>query len=360
MGRTADGAERRSRVGSATVRVPVVFRLCPSRDSKIVFSELVVYPDQPKPWDKETPLVAAGVPDWFDTWSQTVGLPLHKVEDPALLDAGNWRMPEKPGLLLLGRKAAGGGPAAICRFAAEHKINVLVLEADWFGVEKTAGAPGTPGRETALSPKQLTGPLADWQDQRWPLPPTFRRTALPWFAVANRQAWIASDEYPLPAGQDSNPSQNAYPLVEEIRSPQTGAQAWQVVLSYLPWQDQLGRCEVADGLFLRLLAATAKGAKDRRPLDGGWRLLYPAASEIKAGERPVLAAALKSAVGQLRRRHRRFCAAGRPGQAWPHSGLRPRSPRQDAAASGPHRAAGGPEDLGSPDRRGIAALGPWR
>jgi hypothetical protein len=67
-------------------------------------------------------------------------------------------------------------------------------------------------------------------------------------------------------------------------------------LSYLPWQDQLGRCEVADELFRRLLTETAKGAKDRRPLDGKWRLLYPPAQEIKAVERPVLAAALKSAA----------------------------------------------------------------
>ena len=52
---------------------------------------------------------------------------------------------------------------------------------------------------------------------------------------------------------------------------------------------------MADELFLRLLTETAKGAKDRPPLDGRWRLLYPAAKEIKADERPVLAAAMKSA-----------------------------------------------------------------
>ena len=141
----------------------------------------------------------------------------------------------------------------------------------------------------------MTGPLADWHDRHWPLPPAFRRTALPWFAVANRQAWIAGDDYPPPVGQVSNLSANEYPLVEEIDRPQTGAGSLHVVLSYLPWQDQLGRCETADELFVKLLTATAKGAKDRRPLDGRWRLLYPPAKEIKADERPVLAAALKSA-----------------------------------------------------------------
>jgi hypothetical protein len=67
------------------------------------------------------------------------------------------------------------------------------------------------------------------------------------------------------------------------------------VFSYLPWQRQLGRSEVADELFLRLLTETAKGANDRPPLDGRWALLYPSADEIKADRRPVLAAAMKSA-----------------------------------------------------------------
>jgi hypothetical protein len=52
---------------------------------------------------------------------------------------------------------------------------------------------------------------------------------------------------------------------------------------------------MADELLIRLLAETAKGAKDRPPLNGRWLPLYPAVKDIKAGERPVLAAALKSA-----------------------------------------------------------------
>ena len=99
------------------------------------------------------------------------------------------------------------------------------------------------------------------------------------FCVMNRQTWIAGPEHPL---------------VEEIRGPRKGMDAWHTAFSYLPWQEQLGRAEAADELFLRLLKETAKGAKDRPALDGRWCLLYPAAKEINVAERPVLAAAMKS------------------------------------------------------------------
>jgi hypothetical protein len=257
------------------VRVPVVFGLISVPDAKVIPGELVVYPDRPIPWDKDTQLVAAGIPDWFHTWSRAVGLPVQEFKTLEPLGADNGRLLEKPALLILGRRAAGAGPAVICRFAVEHKINVLVLEADWFGKE------GPANREIVVLPKHMTGALADWHGESWPLPPAFRRHSLPWFAVANRQAWIAGAEYPL---------------IEEIRSPQRGAELLRVVLSYLPWQGQLGRCEMADELFLRLLTETAKGVKNRRPLDDRFQLLYPPAEVIAAAERPVLAAALRWAV----------------------------------------------------------------
>ena len=276
------------------VRVPVVFRLMPTDDSKVVLGELVVYPNRPVPWDKDTQLVAVETPDWFDTWSEVVGLPIKKFKGLESLNVGNWRMLEKPALLILGRKAAESkkgdrsnlceapsgpfrpiGPVPFFRLAAEHKINVLVLETDWFRNNETIS------REIVLSPKHMTGALADLQTQNWSLPPTFCQRAV---RISNRQTWIAGPEYPL---------------VEEIRNPQGGTESLRMVWSYLPWQQQLGRTEMADELFLRLLTETAKGAKDRPPLNGRWRLLYPAAKDIKAGERPVLAAALKSAEADV-------------------------------------------------------------
>jgi hypothetical protein len=270
------------------VRVPVVFRLIPTHDSKVVLGELVVYPDRPIPWDKDTQLVAVGTPDWFDTWSKAVGLPIKKFKELESLNSGNWRMLEKPALLILGRKGdrsnlpeRPGGyfaqirPVSFFRLAAEHKINVLVLETDWFRGNETIS------REIVLSPKHMTGALADLQTQNWSLPPAFRQRAV---RISNRQTWIAGPEYPL---------------VEEIRSRQGGTESFRMVWSCLPWQQQLGRTEMADELFLRLLTETAKGAKDRPPLDGRWRLLYPTAKDIKAGECPVLAAALKSAEANV-------------------------------------------------------------
>lgn len=256
------------------VRVPVVFQVSPASDSKAVCSELVVYPSRLARWDKDTQLVAAGTPDWFDSWSDAVGLPIKNFKTLASLDAGNWRTLEKPALLILGRSAAGKNLAAVDRLAATHKVNVLVLEADWFGKEESSS------HGTIILPKQLTGALADWHSQNWPLPPTFRRYAMPWNVIANRKTWAAGAKYPL---------------AEEIRSRQKGGESLRLVLSYLPWQDQLGRCEVADELFIRLLTETAKGAKDRRPLDGRFYLIYPPAKDIKPSERPVLAAALKAA-----------------------------------------------------------------
>jgi len=257
------------------VRVPLVFRMMPTDGAKVVLkvvpTELVVYPDRPVRWDKDTQFVAMGTPDWFDTWSEAVGLPVRKLKDMKTLDAGNWRMLDKPAVLVLGGKAAGLGSVVACRLASEHKINVLVLETDWFGRN------GTVNRDIAILPKHTTGALADLQTQNWSLPPTFCQRAV---RVSNRQTWIAGLEHPL---------------VEEICSPQKGTESLRIVFSYLPWQQQLGRSEMADELFLRLLTETAKGAKDRPALDGRWVLLYPAAKEMKAGERPVLAAAMKSA-----------------------------------------------------------------
>ena len=104
------------------VRVPIVFRMIPLNGVKPVLGELVVYPDHPVPWDKDTQLVAVGAPDWFDTWSEAVGLPVRKFKKIESLDIGNRRMLEKPVLLIIGGKAAGNSPAAIHRLAAEHTI----------------------------------------------------------------------------------------------------------------------------------------------------------------------------------------------------------------------------------------------
>ena len=271
------------------VRVPVAFQVVsvnPADGSyrgmseataKLIHGELVVYPErwnerkERKDWGKHTQWVTAGTPVWFDTWAEVVGLPVKKFQEIKSLDAGHWRMLEKPGLLIVGSETPGNSPATVHRLSADYSINVLTLRTDWFHNNETTS------REIVLSPKHMTGALADLQTQNWPLPPAFWQRTV---RISNRQPWIAGPEHPL---------------VEEIRSPQKGGESLRTVFSYLPWQRQLGRKEMADELFLRLLTETAKGAKDRPPLDGRWLLLYPAVKDIKAGDRPVLAAALKSA-----------------------------------------------------------------
>ena len=180
--------------------------------------------------------------------------------------------------MILGRKAAGRNEAEIERIAVEHQTNVLVLEADWLDKsEKTETG-------VAIVPAHARGALTDLQTQVWPSPPIFRRQAIPWPVISNRLTWLDGP---------------TYPLVEEIYSRQKDAEALRIVLSYLPWQEQLGRCEIADELLLRVLAEAVNGASDRRTLDNRWCLLYPDSAKIKSDERPVLAAALNSAESDV-------------------------------------------------------------
>jgi hypothetical protein len=268
------------------VRAPTVFRAVRAGDDNSVLGEVVVYPDKWLPWEtdkqlaeyRKTQFVAAGVPDWLNAWFGAVGFPIEKLSGPEALEKGNWRMLEKPALLILGRKTAGRGPAEVGRQAIDHRANVLVIEADW--LDKST----TPVANIVLAPKRARDVLADLQAQEWPSPPTFRRQTVPWPVLWNRLTWIDGTEYPL---------------VEEVYSRQKGAESLRIVFNYLPWQEQLGRCEMADELLLRILAETAKGAEDRPPLQGRWCLLYPAIEKLKTEERPVLFAARRSAATKV-------------------------------------------------------------
>ena len=266
------------------VRAPMVFRPASLKDTaRVIPGELVVYPDRWLPWDtdkqllkyKETQFVAAGVSDWLDTWFGAVGFPIERLPGRESLDRGNWRMLEKPALLIVGRKTAGHGPAEIGCMAIDHRANVLVIEADW--LDKS----NTPATNIVVRPKGARGALADLRTQEWPSPLSFRQQTAPWPVLWNRLTWLDGAEYPL---------------LEEVYSRQKGAESLRIVFNYLPWQEQLGRCEMADELMLRILAETAKGANDRAALDRRWCLLYPAIEKIKIDERPVLFSALRLAA----------------------------------------------------------------
>jgi hypothetical protein len=264
-----------------SVRSPVVFRLVFVGAKGAVVGELVVYPEGWVSWDKderlpqvkETQFVAVNAPAWFESWADAVGLAVEEMPGAESLASRHWRTPEKPSLLILGRKAAGAGPTDTAKLAALYRSNVLVLEADWFG------KPVPDIEAIEIHPKHARAALADLQSQNWALPASFRGSAEPWPDILNRRSWIDGGEYPA---------------VEEIRTGEKRSESLRIVLSYLPWQDQLGRCEVADELLLRVLSETAQGVKEVERWDGRWCLLYPAVEKIKKDRCPVLAAALKS------------------------------------------------------------------
>lgn len=265
-------------VAAPRVRVPVAFRVAGANTGN-TYAELVVYPDRPVVWDKDVQLAAVGASAWFDSWVSALDLPVHRFPNVTALGDSHWRKLEKNGLLIVvDHQAAGAGPQAIERLAVDYRVNVVVLEARWFGKVQTFEHAFTVG------PKQMVGALAELQTQRWSAPPRFRQHTLPWQAVANRQAWIAGE---------------AYPLVEEIRGFSEMAEPLRIIASYIPWQEQLGRCEIADELFLRLLAETANGAGERRSLGRNWRLLSPSKADVAPAERPVLASASQPAGDEV-------------------------------------------------------------
>ena len=186
-------------------------------------------------------------------------------------------------LLVVGARAVGGRSPGLGWLAAQYKLNVLVLDDDWYDSRLALT-----DRPLALGPKYLAGALG-----KEPLPQWHRRPASPSGAcVANRCTWLAGPEHPL---------------VEEIRSSQRGLEPLRTVVSYVPWPQQLGRAEAVDGLLLELMSETAK----LRPAAIG-RSLAAAVSG-----RPRRHAARASGVGRRvegrgqRGRRRRIVPAGR-------------------------------------------------
>lgn len=274
--RLKDGA---AEFAAPRVRVPVVFRVIALDNVDAVLAELVVYPDQPARFEDDVPWIDAGAPHWFHTWCDALDRPLTKHPDMESFRAADRPTRGRHALLVVGFGALDDDPAALARLAVERSVNLLLL-AD--GARDGAAD----GRPVTLLPKHAAGPLADLQGQQWALPPSFARCGPPFsrdtLCIVNRQTWLAGP---------------GWPLVEELRSSIPDAESRRVVVSYLPWQRQLGRSEVADSVFVRLLGEAAKDAATRRRLDARWRLLHPAVGEVEPSQRPVLAVAVGSLAG---------------------------------------------------------------
>ena len=213
------------------VRVPTVFQIISAGEAKSVLGELVAYPDQAVKWDKKIILYSADAPKWFNQWAGATGLPIKKVNLTEFKAVNQQKPNDKKHLLIIGRKTAGKDFWDTLAIAVKYKINILVLDADWFG-DKSG--------KVAVQPKQMAGGLAELRKQKWSKPLTFGSHRKPWPRITNRWVWIDGKE--------------GLPLVEEIGGPTTSYR--RIVLSYTPWQKQLGRREEADMTLLKVLAAT--------------------------------------------------------------------------------------------------------
>jgi hypothetical protein len=257
------------------VRVPTVFSVTPALLQNTELAQVVAYPDRDIAWDKKIVLYSCETPAWFDQWAAATGLPSKAIKPAELSTAKLGQVGEDTKMLLiLGRSAAGGDPADMVKLAKEIAVNILVLDADWFG--DAAGPVEVGGGQMRGDLLAITG------KQMWASALEFHSHRQPCGTIANRWLWI--------------PDRDGLPLVEAIAVVGTPLTATHpVVLNYLPWAEQLGRNEQADELLRATLAAAAEASLS----DVAWRSLnfvHPKRDKIDRKDRPVLAAAASTLV----------------------------------------------------------------
>lgn len=257
---TALARPRNGRLRLEVPRVlrPTVFSLVTADAEERPVGELVAYPVESLLDVADAPhIVALAAPAWFTQWAHAVGLEVRLFEE-----ADERPVPGSgpcPDVIVVGRRAAGDAPSSVQRLAGSERITVFVVEADWI--------PQVPGT-VMVEAGQLTGPLRAVHEQDWRKPLVFRSAASPWQGIANRRAWI---------------EENDQPRLEEIVTDDDRS----IVVSLLPWQELLGRYEVADALLLAVLRAAAR-PRERTRLRRQLELLFPPRSMLEPGERPVL------------------------------------------------------------------------
>jgi hypothetical protein len=259
-------ADGQAEIRLPAVRVPTLFAVT-AEGKQEELGQILAYPSAPQPpWKGRVCL--AGAPSWLLQWTDAAGLDASTLAPGRLDEPAPAKAADEKALLVLGAVPAGKGMAGFLRLARRPGMGMLVLEADWFGPEDR------PAQSVAVGPRQMGNALAAVHSQHWGGPLTFASRRRAWTGTCNRLAWIA--------GEDG-------PLVEELFLP--GA-ARRVVLSYLPWWQQLGRRDVADATLLGVFSAVAEPMDKAPTFNCGIELLHPPAAQVKADERPVLAAAL--------------------------------------------------------------------
>jgi len=258
------------RITVPDVQRVTLFSLVPTDESERELGELIAYPATTTLWGKAPVwLHAMGVLPWFDQWIRACGSTIRHTDLEGLRHRKRPHKQEATELLVVGRSAAGEDWADVAKTADEFGINVLVLEANWFGKALK--------RRFTVDSNQMCGALADIAQQRWVGPLTFQNAAGFWPGRMNRQAWI---------------HHKGRPLVEKVGP--LGAER-KVVLSYLPLFQQLGRVEVAD----EMLRAVIRRASDPKRIPVKRRrlqILYLSHREqdeqTLEQDRPVLADAM--------------------------------------------------------------------
>jgi len=254
------------------VRVPVPFTVVPAEQPQAALARIVVYPAAYRlAWEERVPLLYENdSPAWLKEWLTATGLPAMEVDEAGILKQAD-RPAGGVGLLIVGRAGAGKTANDFIERQMRWQINVLVLEADWFG------APAHEEVPLAAKPKCFQHALAELNRSTWAQGVAFPQTVGPWPGIANRWVWIDGPKTPL---------------VEELRA---SSHNGRVVFNYLPWQEQLGM-ESADSIFLSVLKEAARVCtRDQQgELNRDFELVWPPADSVTAKKRPVLAACLRA------------------------------------------------------------------
>src|SRR5262245_25493452 len=253
-----------------TVRVPIAFAVVAAGKAAPVLARVVVYPaDYRLKWDEKIALsVESESPAWLKEWLAATNLPVKTVkpgDDPVSVERGAG----SAGLYIVARAEAGKSPQEFIERHAQWQMNVLVLDAEWFG---------EPANEESRLPARkgdcFHHGLAALNRYAWPQGVAFQSVAGPWPGIANRWVWI------------DGPTS---PLVEEVRA---SGNSRRIVFSYLPWHEQLG-IETADAMFLAVLQEAARNSAGEPELNRPFVLFWPPAETVVPATRPVLATCLR-------------------------------------------------------------------
>ncbi len=269
--------EKRWRVedGRVTLRLPevrvlVAVELRRAEPPSSTLARIAVYPTGMRVFgDVDVDVAALAAPPWFLEWAAAVGIPVRALPTE-LAVRQNVRPTAEHRLLIVGRESGLADPRSVLELARACNADVVVLDADWYG-ERIA-------EPVALHLKEEDNPIRRLNGPQRPGPPSFT-----WFrgtapTCINREAAAFDD---------------AHTLIEVMRSLE-GPEL--LVASYVPWQEQLGVNDAADGIFFRLLAATAITGPPE-PLDRAV-IVYGGPQTWPDDVRPVLSRAARATETQ--------------------------------------------------------------